>query len=271
MKNKLKKANANLIPIIQIILLSCVLVFPHLFNLSKLITDQYSGESVDIGQYHLYLLFMSGNSVIGLVFFFFVLCKIRKSNSEKIFNNKDFYHNYTYSWYWICGKILGFKKCNLVRVPVFMQFKLVTRQTFDDYLVGDNYATKNETIKITNCARNNATTINLILSDTYPIEQFQLPKGNDFEDKIWVCRENRNDSQRYYNSEFVRVILNSVRNLNKPVKRVNVFATTNPKHTLEVVESVFKLGGRGDVESLYVFQQKSTDNRMFETTGYKIY
>lgn len=162
-----------------------------------MITYQYSGDSIDFGHYHLYLIFISGNFIVGLAFFLTALIKFRKSNSEKIFNSINFYQNYSYFWYWVCGKILGFKKCNLVRVPIFMQFKLVTRQTFENYLVGDNYGNKKEKIKIITNTSNKASTINLILSDTYPIELSQLPKGEECLDIIWICRENKNDSQRY--------------------------------------------------------------------------
>lgn len=271
MKKLFKIIHANFVPITQIILLGFALILPHFINLTKLIADHISRGSVDFSSLYLYLIFISGNFAGGIVLFVFGLREFRKVNSEKIFNSKSYYHNYYYWWYWICGKILGFKKCNLVRVPIFMQFKLVTRQTFEDYLVGENYASKKEKIVLVTNSSNDASIINLVLSDTYPIESSQIPKGKEFSNTIWISRENKKDSQRYYNKEFVKVILNSVRSLNKSVIRINVFATTNPKHTLEIVESVFNLGGRDNIKSLYVYQQNSTDERIFETIGYKIY
>ncbi len=42
-----------------------------------------------------------------------------------MFNRGNYYKQYRYGWYRICSKILGYSECNLIQVPIYMQFKLV--------------------------------------------------------------------------------------------------------------------------------------------------
>lgn len=117
--------------------------------------------------------------VIGIGFMLFVLNQIRKTNKEKVFNTKNVYHNYSYIWYWICAKVLGYTKCNLKLVPIYLQFELVMNDTFAEYDVGtdDDYPIiENEEIKIDKLNWNQVSQeINLVLEDTYPITKSQLP------------------------------------------------------------------------------------------------
>ena len=66
--------------------------------------------------------------------------------------------------------------------------------------------------------------------------------------------------------------MNEVRNLPSNIKKANVFATTNPQNTMNIASSAFKLGERGNLDKVIVFQQKQTGNpRRFEKKGKVVY
>lgn len=146
----------------------------------------------------------------------FVLSKVRKANKEKLFNTKNVYHDYPYLWYWICAKILGYVKCNLKRIPIDLQFKLILEDTFFECDVGTEYVypkIENEQIEIRK--RNwlmSSQEINLVLADTYPIEKYQLPNTKSGLPTLEIIRK-RLDKSRYYSPQFDSKIVDEVRNL----------------------------------------------------------
>ena len=52
---------------------------------------------------------------------------------------------------------------------------------------------------------------------------------------------------------------------------INVFSTTNAKHTKKIAENAFKLANRGNIKKLLVFQQNNSGKRKFEKKGKVIY
>lgn len=52
---------------------------------------------------------------------------------------------------------------------------------------------------------------------------------------------------------------------------VNIFATTNAKHTKQIVEDAFKMAERGNVKKLVVFQQSNKGMRRFKRNGKVMY
>ena len=55
------------------------------------------------------------------------------------------------------------------------------------------------------------------------------------------------------------------------LKNINVYATTNPKHTLKIAGDAFKLAERGNIKKLVVFQQEKEEIRKFGKKGVVIY
>ena len=136
-----------------------------------------------------------------------------------------------------CAKVLGYTKCNLKLVPIYLQFELVMNDTFAEYDVGtdDDYPIiENEEIKIDKLNWNQVSQeINLVLEDTYPITKSQLPVLKKALSTIRIVRK-RPDQARYYSPQFVAKIVDEIRKLPSNVNTVNVFATTNPKHTKQI-------------------------------------
>lgn len=79
------------------------------------------------------------------------------------------------------------------------------------------------------------------------------------------------DHNRYNSPELVQKVVNEVRNLPPSIKKVNVYATTNPQNTMKIAQDAFKLGERGNLDLITVFQQKRTGSRAFEKSGKIVY
>lgn len=203
--------------------------------------------------------------------------KMRKFNADLVMNKGNRYHCSCYCWYWFCSHILGIKKCNLILVPIYLQFKLVINDVFEEYpfdekrfpTLSQDTVTVEELVPAATGV--NDSEINLVLEDTYPIEINQIPerKRNLFTIKISRNRPD-NIGQRYYSTQFIETVQSIVRHLPDSIT-VNIFATTNPVNTRYIAQNTFQLANRGNIECLYVYQQSSVGNRNFESRGHKIY
>jgi hypothetical protein len=73
------------------------------------------------------------------------------------------------------GRGLGYKKITLVRVPLYLQFKLLFKDIFD-CVVSDTHPEETDEPKvITHHIENESNEVNFILSDTYQIHLGDLP------------------------------------------------------------------------------------------------
>lgn len=222
-----------------------------------------------------YLTIEKGNQFIAIIILLVVFLHIRKYNYEKdkTVNQANCYHNYFFIWYLFSAKVLNIKNCNLVLVPIHMQFKLISRSVFEQFpLIENDYPTEeNKEIKID---RKKVTTnmreINIILEDTYPISNNQIPSNKKNLPSIKISRNDGNDFGRYFNQDFINSIISEVRKLPQGIT-INIFATTNPMNTVNIVRRVFVTGDRGNIKRLYVFQQNKDGARSFESKGRKIY
>ena len=203
--------------------------------------------------------------------------RMRKFNADFMMNKGNRYHRSFYCWYWFCSHILGIKKCNLILVPIYLQFKLVINEVFEEYpfdekrfptLSQEDIAVEELVPAVTGV---NNSEINIVLEDTYPIKFNQIPerKRNFFTIKISRNRPD-NIGQRYYSPQFIETVQSIARNLSDSVT-VNIFATTNPVNTQYIAKNAFQLANRGNIKCLYVYQQSSIGSREFESEGHRIY
>ncbi|MEQ2594294.1 hypothetical protein AAAU22_01235 [[Clostridium] symbiosum] len=275
MKCLFKKIKESFRSIVEIIMLVFAVFIPYKIDATSLIELCFKNTPIGFDNIKYLFLMNAGNWVIGVVFMLFLLLKFRKFNKEKMFNTQNVYHDYPYLWYWLCAKILGYEKCNLKLVPVFTQFRLSLNDTFPEYYVGadDDYPViENEHIDIKKINYNQVSDeVNLILVDTYPIDiRNQIPLSKRRLSTIVIERK-RSDVSRYYSPRFVAKTVDEVRNLPSNVKNINVFAATNPKHTLKISRDAFKLADRGNIEKLVVFPQEKKGIRKFGRKGKVIY
>lgn len=261
---------------LQIVALVAALIFPILFDVAAKIQPIINNTGVTFDTVKYYYLMKLGNGVIGIAFMVLLLfIWIRKGNSKRILNKGNLYHDHRYIGYFFCAKILGYKRCNLVRVPIAMQFKLVINDTFWEYDYGldDDYREiEDENIKVESPKKCYTSTVNIVLSDTYPVTKEMLPTSTINLSTIWILRNNETDFVRCYSKKFCEIIQNTVRQLPDNVGGVNLYPTLNPKHSAWIARNVFKMGGRTNVNTLSIYPQLNENkNWKFAEKGITIY
>lgn len=274
MKNLKLKIEENVLPIVDTILLVMVLVVPTKFDCSTFFISNFLVSELDISNWSIYIIILKlGNLGISLILLCLLYKTVINRNSEREFNFTNTYHNYPYFWYWYCSRILRFGKCNLINVPIHMQFRLIINRVFKEFPLDDNNfpeaISDKPNVKViveaSSCAE-----VNLILEDTYPIKFEQIPKDKQSIYTIKISRNDGFDFTRHYSKSYVEMIINVVRRFDNETV-INVFATTNPKNNLYIAKNVFEMANRGNIKSLIVFQQDNKSVRKFNDKGYVIY
>ena len=269
-----KFVKSNTRQLFDILILIAAIIIPFLVDLQKIFEEYLNSNILSPDNLAWHIMISCGGYIASIILFLAALVPIRKFNNGFIMNRIRVYHNYCYAWYLFCAKVLGIKKCDLVLVPIYMQFKLIINGTFDDYPLDekDYPIIENEPeCKITKEYEDtNSNKVNLVLEDTYVIRSDQIPISKRGLLTIKISRNNGSDNGRHYSEKFIDATINQVRKFNK-ISTLNVFATTNPLNTINLSKRVFALGNRGNIEHLYVFQQNNDDRRVFGAKGHKIY
>lgn len=264
----------NAIQVIDIIIMIVVLVGPHIINIQALFEDFLKEEYASLDNFVVYFALTKGNFAISLLLLVLVIIGFRKTNKERLMNKGNVYHDYPYLWYWISAKFFGIKKCNLELLPISTQFKLVINSVFDEYPFAEGkyqVLEDEKEIKVFKEGKiGQAQEINIILEDTYLIQDYQIPEAKRELPTIRISRNNGYDFARYNSPKFVNEIISEIHLLKKP-KIINIFATTNPMNTKNIAEGAFKNADRGNVLGLYVYQQDKSEKRLFNKKGNKIY
>ncbi|MBU5304832.1 hypothetical protein [Eubacterium callanderi] len=270
-KNKIIDSSRE---ILQIISLIACFIFPRVVNLSEIIRTILGGENPNFETAKYYYLMLSGNWTIGFLVALYVLFNFfRKSNKEIILNKGNIYHKHSYAWYWFCSKILGYEKCSLILVPIFMQFKLVLKDTFKEYPLDNSFFPEKECeVQIIKNIDNDKAIfeeVNLVIEDTYPIQDSQIPRNNVDLNVIKIKRISEKIGKRVYCRTFVDSIVEIIRELPEGTI-LNIFATTNPKHTYEIAKKGISLAERSNIKRVNIFQQKGNGKREFENKKNKV-
>ncbi|MEA4929491.1 MAG: hypothetical protein VB104_12550 [Candidatus Limiplasma sp.] len=216
-----------------------------------------------------------GNIAFVVLISILILIAFRKSNKDKVLNVGNFHHDHLYIGYYLCSKILGYRTCSIVRVPIAMQFKLLIRDTFSmfDYGLDTDYRViEDENVKVDKPEGVYTNTINIVLSDTYIITEEMLPTTLSNLTTIYISHENANGAIRYFSIKFCESIQILVRNLPVNVTGINLFSTLNPKHCDWLARNVFKMASRSNIKSFTVFPQPHKNNEWnFSETGILVY
>ena len=272
----IKKIKANFVQIVEILMLIIAIFLLYMLDIPSWFVAYLRDHKPEpeISDFLPYYILKTGNMAISLGLLFAALIAIRRYNKEFIMNNDNVYHNYPYVWYWFCAKVLGIKKCNLILVPIYMQFKLVIENIFKDYPLdeADFPAIEDEPeciVKKKNM-RADLSEINLILEDTYVIESNQIPFRKKTLPTIKISRNIGNSHTRHFSPKFVNAVSEEIRKLPQ-VYIVNIYATTNPMNTVRIIRSTFKMADRGNIQHVFVYQQKRSGIRRFDGKGHKIY
>lgn len=274
MKKIYDKIISNGRQILEIIILILVTSIPWIVDLKDIFKDYLSTHPISPDDFFWQVALRNGNIIASIVLFFAVLYLIRLFNREFVMNRKRVYHDYSYTWYWFCAKVLGINSCDLVLVPIYMQFKLVIRATFQNYPLDEMEYPEIENemdSKVMIFDGNKVSReINLILEDTYPVDIQQIPRSKRGYKTFKVIRNSGTDNTRHFSQKFINAIIKCVRGINGKTI-INIYATTNPLNTKHIAKRAFGLGNRGNVEHLYVFQQRKDGIRRFEEKGKKVF
>ena len=263
-------------PVMQMLTLVITFFVPYFVNVAGIIKGIFANTPVDFDNVKYYYVMKMGNGVIGIILMLLLLFKcIRKSNENYCLNKGNYYHEHFYLGYLFCAKVLGYKKCSLVRTPIYMQFKLVINDTFNEYSVGedDDYnVVEDENIEVIGISDSYTSSVNLILSDTYPISKGMLPASTSNLSTIWIVRIDSKKLVRTFSKSFCATTKEIVSGLPNNVETIHLFSTLNPKHSLWIANNVFKMAGRCQVKALKVFQQfHKSGNWNFAEKGVVIY
>lgn len=259
--------------LIQICFLVAACILPWILDFNRLFDSWYTNTDASPDNWLWHLALSYGNPAISILLVGLAWAAVRKWNSEYVMNKNSAYHDYSYVWYWFCAKILGIKKCNLILVPISTQFKLVIRGTFPDYPLdlNDYPSISEENACLIAVSNVDAGTdeVNLVIEDTYEILDSQIPEEKRSLQTIRVSRCDGTNN-RHFSQKLIDAVNGTVRQKGS-IPRLNVFATTNPMNSKQIAMNAFVQGGRGNVAHLYVFQQESKGNRVFNKRGRKIY
>lgn len=274
MKKIINFAKDNIRQIFEIVGLIVVILLPWTIDLQELFKQYIEQNYLKPENIWSYIALTSGRLVASVILFVILLGIIRKTNADVVMNRRyNPYHDYCYAWYWFCARILGIKSCNLVNVPIYMQIKLIIRGTFYNYPLQDEdypiVEPEPECCVSKTHGNKDKMIINIILEDTFPIEEKQLNKSTRELYTIKISRYN-GSNDRHFSNKFVEETEKVIKEF-KRIDTVNLFATTNPKNTVHIARRVFGSVDRGNIGHLFVFQQNKDGIRMFESKGHKVY
>lgn len=231
--------------------------------------------STPVGTINLSNLKQNWNLINGIILFF---CEwkyydfITKKNNEKIiFDKGDYYRDFPYIFYWLGSNFLKYKYCNLVNIPIYLQFKLVLNHVFPIFLTGTSTNESDNSKNYTNDLSepiilkknenlfDSCKSVNLILIDTYDISDTLLPSNISSKYTIYIYRSDTINGIRMYNEKFIEVIQQEIVKLNPQINTINIYATTNPKHNKKIADKCFRVGGRTNISHINVaIQEKGT-------------
>lgn len=209
-----------------------------------------------------------------VVALFFIYRAIRKHNKDEVLKqnipNTIVWHSFF--GYWMCRYALNYQTVSLTRVPIPVQFELVWKNLFKKYEYMENVTEKTDTDSIsveTLQAETYTSTVNLILADTYPLDDWKakIPAQTTTFTTIIINRSGER-GVRYYSKDFISKIAMSFHELPATVTDINIFATINAAHVYHIVNEVFKTGGRDNQKLIKVYQQTS-GTWVFEGKKYK--
>jgi len=209
--------------------------------------------------------------ICGVIISIFLLLAIRRMNKEKLFNTGNAYFNHSIVLYWIAAKILGYGILSLIRVPIYLQFKLLFQDLFNQILIDDNVEIVSEipTI-ITKNIDIHYNELNLILSDTYEIQERDLPLSIRKLPTVIIRKGSNFNGNRTYNPNFISAIREQTNKYRHQYDIVNIFATTNTNHNKSIIFKCFKNGDRTGFQNIYVYEQGGKDRNYHFFKKHKI-
>ena len=259
----------------EIVLIIAVALIPFRLNLYNILLQPH----FSFGALETDVMPKYGNLAVSVIAVAAVTYFIWKSNAETTFNQSgNNYHNKPYGWYRFCASCLHYRKCDLIRVPIAMQFRLINDDVFKEYSFGSDstYRTINNEkidVMIVGELTDNTLMVNIILSDTYNITDDLIPQSLKRYPMILFSRRQGGDGVQTISKSYTTKIQEAVHKLPSSVKTINLFPATNAQHNYTIANNIFKKGGRSAIKHLYVYPQPNGKNGdwRFAEAGVQIY
>lgn len=207
--------------------------------------------------------------VIGIILAYLVLTIIRNNNKDRVFNTSNIYYDISYSTFWIAAKVLGYTKVSLMNVPIYLHYIICFKGDFQDIeYIDTEEIDKPVNVKIKNDTRQ-GNTINILIKDTYDIEDKMLPKDLVKSPMIIIDNYINTDGQRLYNKNIQKELKKQIDHYSRLYTAVNIFATTNTRTSKTIIDYCFKNAGRTGFNEVFVYKQERNRNFVKRKRVYK--
>lgn len=190
------------------------------------------------------------------------LSAVRCYNAKKEFAPTDLYGNYPIIIYNVAFYLLGFKIVNLKMKPIPLQFKLLHQKNFN--FIDDTYYSPNEfdyNVSYFGKIDNNTKQINIIISDTYVINENMIKKSISKNYTIKIDRVGQ-VGVRTNSKKLIDILINEIQKNKSTCKEFNLFLSTPASINKSIYQQVFQTGGR-DEFILNIYQQDNKNNFIF--------
>lgn len=263
MKNNKRKFYILITIFVPLIIISLVAIW--LSSIFTLIDYEGNGFLIKLSE----LTFNHPRRVACIILFILLLIGIRQINKNKEYAKTDIYGDFPIIVYYIAWLFLGYKKVNLKMKPIPLQFQLLdlnVLECFDD----TEYLEKDYKYNILHEGKidKNTNQVNIIVSDTYPIEKSKIPKCVKNNYTINISRKGE-PGIRIHSQKLIEIIIKEVQSCKKYCKKFNLFLSTPASTNKSIYEQVFHTGLR-DKFIINIYQQDSKNNFEFNDRPTKI-
>ena len=251
------------VPIAQLLIPLFIIPIVLVIDVPQVIINNLNKTNVKVTELEWYwrLILFLGNWPFIIVVLFFIYLWIRKYNkkNEVLKQNLSVIVWHSYFGYWICRYLLNYQVVSLTRVPIPVQFNLVWRGIFKkyEYMDGVDEMGRGEdtiNVRVIN-SESKSPSINLLLIDTYSLDSDSIIDLSKSRLRTIVIERVSEKGVRYYSHDFVAKISNIIHSLPQSIDEVNIFATVNSAHVYNIVNNVFKTGGRDGIKVVRVYEQ----------------
>lgn len=199
-----------------------------------------------------------------ILLFFGFLIIYRRFNKDKEYAPTSIYGDYHIIIYYIAWLFVGYKKVNLKMKPIPLQYQLLSinkLKCFDD----TEYLDKNYKYKVSHIGEfgENTKQINIIISDTYPITNNQIPKKLIGNYTIKVNREGEKGI-RVKSQKLIELLIKEIQNTKQYCKTYNLFLSTPASTNMSIFNQVFHT--ERDKFNLNIYQQDSENEFKFKNS-----
>lgn len=246
-----------------------VIVFSFCFDLNSIIppnldiANLFFGNAFSVALTH-------GSPVGGLFLALLLGYYIYKFNNKKIFNLKGIYISEEVVFK--IASYVGYQVCNLVNMPIYIQYKLLISRVFTKYIIASVNIEESDSHCISPQIQTLSSPIKLdtmilILEDTYEIQNNQI-EGSiskiSSNNRIWIKISRYDGTKiRKYDLSFINAIRQVIAQYAANTT-LHIFATTNPKNNIGIFEQCFASLERDNIKQIYVYEQNKDGERIFD-------